>query len=279
MKSYKIAVIIPSRGLMFSRTAEEIVRNTRDINHKKFFAHGLPIPDCFEVPTQRALEDDEITHIWYVEDDMILLDNLLLALLQEDADVITCDYPADRNGRGVVFKAKDGQIVFGGLGCTLVKREIMDKMKPPYFRTDIKWRPTNLGSAVMFMASNPTSKADPEEYGKQDVNFFMKLHKVNAKISLYPITIGQRKLIKLGKAGTNNGAHQIENWTRVKKSYWKKYMDSMPVEEGSKLKTVRFKNGKTQNVSKEFAKRLVSQGKAEPLGPSAFILDTNGVDI
>jgi hypothetical protein len=63
----------------------------------------------------------------------------------------------------------------------------MDKLKPPYFRTDIKWHPTNLGTAVMFMAGNPTSKAQPDEYGKQDVNFFMKLHVAEATISLFPL--------------------------------------------------------------------------------------------
>jgi hypothetical protein len=53
----KVAVIIPSRGLMFSKTAEEIVRNTQGVPHQKFFAHKLPIPDCFEWPTIKALKD------------------------------------------------------------------------------------------------------------------------------------------------------------------------------------------------------------------------------
>jgi hypothetical protein len=275
----KVAVIIPSRGLMFSKTAEEIVRNTQGVPHQKFFAHKLPIPDCFEWPTIKALKDPDITHLWYVEDDMILPDDILRMMLNEPADVVTCDYPADKKGRGVVFKAKDGQIVFSGLGCTLVKREIMDKLKPPYFRTDIKWHPTNLGTAVMFMAGNPTSKAQPDEYGKQDVNFFMKLHVAEATISLFPLILGQRKLVKLGEAGTNNGAHQIEEWTKVKPNYWNKYMAAFPKEEGSKLKTVRFKDGRQMNVNKVFAAKLISEGKAEALGPSAFILDTNGVEI
>lgn len=275
----KVAVIIPSRGLMFSKTAEEIVRSTQGIPHRKFFAHKLPIPDCFERPTIKALKDPDITHIWYVEDDMILPDDILRNMLNEEADVVTCDYPAAKNGRGVVFMAKDGQIVFGGLGCTLVRRVTMDKLKPPYFRTDIKWHPTNLGTAVMFMASNPTGKADPDEYGKQDVNFFMKLHVAKASISLFPVVLGQRKLVALGKAGTNEGAHQIEEWTKLKPGYWNKYISSFPKEQGSKLKTIKFKDGRQMNVNKKFAAKLISEGKAEALGPSAFILDTNGVEV
>jgi hypothetical protein len=61
----KVAVIIPSRGLMFSKTAEEIVRNTQGLPHQKFFSHKLPIPDCFEWPTIKALKDPDITHFWY----------------------------------------------------------------------------------------------------------------------------------------------------------------------------------------------------------------------
>jgi hypothetical protein len=275
----KVAVIIPSRGLMFSKTAEEIVRNTQGVPHQKFFAHKLPIPDCFEWPTIKALKDPDITHLWFIEDDMILPDDILRMMLNEPADVVTCDYPADKKGRGVVFQARDGKVVFGGLGCTLVKREMMDKLKPPYFRTDIRWHPTNLGTAVMFMAGNPTGKAQPDEYGKQDVNFFMKLHVAEATISLFPLKLGQRKLVKLGQAGSNNGAHVVEEWTKLKPDYWLKYISTFPKEEGSKLKTVKFKDGRQMNVNKAFAKKLIAEGKAEALGPTAFILDTNGVEL
>jgi hypothetical protein len=273
----KVAVIIPSRGLMFSKTAEEIVRNTQGVPHRKFFAHRLPIPDCFEWPTIKALKDPDISHFWYVEDDMILPDDILRMMLNEEADVVTCDYPADKTGRGVVFQARDGQVVFGGLGCTLVKRKIMDKLKPPYFRTDIKWHPTNLGSAVMLMAAQGEAKAD--EYGKQDVNFFMKLHEAGALISLFPLKLGQRKLVKLGEAGSNDGAHQIEEWTKLKPDFWLKHISKFPKEDGSKLKTVKFKDGRQMNVNKAFAKKLIAEGKAEALGPTAFILDSNGIEL
>jgi hypothetical protein len=56
-------------------------------------------------------------------------------------------------------------------------------------------------------------------------------------------------------------------------------MAAFPKEEGSKLKTVRFKDGRQMNVNKVFAAKLISEGKAEALGPSALSLDTNGVEI
>ena len=50
----KVAVILPSRGLMFSKTAEEIINNVKGVPHKFFFSHKRPIPECFEIPTEEA---------------------------------------------------------------------------------------------------------------------------------------------------------------------------------------------------------------------------------
>jgi hypothetical protein len=207
---------------------------------------------------------------------MILPDDILRMMLNEPADVVTCDYPAAKDGRGVVFQAKDQHIIFGGLGCTLVKTSILLRLKPPYFRTDIKWHPTNLGSSVMLTAGQGTPKAD--EYGMQDVNFYMKLHQVNATMSLFPITLGQRKLVKLGEAGTNNGAHQIEEWKKLNKNFWLKHISKFPKQEGTKLQTVVFPNG-LANVSKAHAAKLVKEGLAELSKPKAFIMDANGVEL
>lgn len=272
----KVAVIVPSRGLMFSKTAEEIVQNTSGVPHQKFFAHKLPIPDCFEWPVRKALKDPSFTHLWFVEDDMILPEDILRNMLNlGTADVITCDYPVAKTGQGAVFTAKDGQVVFGGMGCTLVKREIMDKLSPPYFRTDIKWRPTNYGTSIMLTAGEGPPKDD--EYGMQDVNFYMKLREAGATFEVFPQVLGQRKLLELGKAGTNDGAHKIEEWTKVKPNYWLKQISKFPVMPGSKLKTVEFDSGRRMNVSKAFADKLVKDGKAKLLKPSAVIIDTNGV--
>lgn len=263
---------------MHSRTAEEIVRNTQGVPHKKFFAHKKPIPDCFEDPLLEALKDPSFTHIWFCEDDMILPDNILKNLLNAmTADVITCDYPVSGAGQGAVFKAKDGQVVFGGLGCTLVKREALDKIKPPYFRTDIKWRPANYGSSIMFSAYKGTPRKD--EYGYQDVNFYMKLRESGATFEVFPDVLGQRKLVALGKVGTNDGAHQIEQWEKVKPNYWLKHISKFPKQPASKLKTVVYPNGTQMNVGKDFAKKLIKEGKVEAIKPSALIIDVNGVEL
>jgi hypothetical protein len=47
-------------------------------------------------------------------------------------------------------------------------------------------------------------------------------------------------------------------------------MAAFPKEEGSKLKTVRFKDGRQMNVNKAFAAKLISEGKAERFRPQRF---------
>src|SRR4051812_9654624 len=124
--SIKVGVILPSRGLMFSETADEILQNLKGIDHKFFFSHRQPIPDCFEKPTNRALLDDSITHLWFVEDDMKLAPDTLSKLLVVNRAVVTVDYPVNADGRGSIFKV-DKQIVFCGTGCLLVKREVFNE--------------------------------------------------------------------------------------------------------------------------------------------------------
>lgn len=206
MNKIKVAIILPSRGLIFSRTAEELLVNLKDYDHKIFFSHRKPIPECFEFPTTNALADKEVTHLWFVEDDMILPPTILKDMLDKDLAVVTVNYPTTKNKDAAVLSVK-GRVVYGGTGCTLVKREVFNELPKPYWRTDIMWKPKNLGETIKFMARR---RQKPDGYGYHDVNFFMNLYKLDIPVHKLDYTIGQRKLIALGKSGSNNGAHQIE---------------------------------------------------------------------
>src|SRR6185503_1511904 len=122
----KIAVILPSRGLMFSQTADEILQNLKELQkwypagYKFFFSHRRPIPECFEEPLKKALADKEVTHIWLVEDDMILPPNTLTDLINKDKAVVTVNYPTTSKGDAATLTIR-GQVIYGGTGCTLVK--------------------------------------------------------------------------------------------------------------------------------------------------------------
>lgn len=263
----KVAVILPSRGLIFSQTAEEILANTKGVPHRFFFSHRRPIPACFEEPTNRALADTEITHLWFVEDDMILPSDVLKQMLDRDLAVMTANYPTTDKADAAVLTIK-GRIIYGGTGCTLVKREVFDELKKPYFRDDIAWIPKNMGDYIKFTAI----KRKDRGYGYHDVNFFMNLFKLEIPVHKLDITLGQRKLKAWGKAGTNDGAHQIDEWHKVKKDRYFTLRKNLPVQEQGNLVEVATKSG-SYLTSKDHAERLIKAGLATKPPRKAVVLD------
>ena len=266
----KVGVIFPSRGLVFSRTANELLDNLTDIPHKIFFSHKKPIPECFNNPLEEALKDKKITHIWFVEDDMVLPERILHTMLFEDKAVVTCDYPINKDGRGSVFKIKD-QIIFCGTGCLLVKREVFDELKRPIFRTDIRWRMKNYGDFIK-MSSHIVEE---EGYGLHDINFSMALYERGIPIHELPVKLAQRKLLSLGKAGSNNGAHNIEIWTKIKKDHLLKTIKSWPAEKYGKLITIDTEYGH-MNVTQSHANKLIKMGMATKLPNKQLVIDWSG---
>jgi hypothetical protein len=239
---------------MFSQTADEILQNVKGIPHKFFFSHRKPIPECFEQPTQKALVDETITHLWFVEDDMILPSDTLQKLLAMDKAVVTADYPVNKDGRGSIFSIK-GQIVFTGTGCLLVKREVFDELQQPYFRTDFRWNIKNYGDHLKMTSSRQSNLAG---YGLHDVNFGMNLYAKNIPIHAIDTVLGQRKLIALGKAGSNDGAHNIEAWTKVKPNHLLNEVKKWPVEKKGELVSVTTPTGEVF-TSKKHAAKLVKE--------------------
>lgn len=266
----KIGVIFPSRGLVFSRTAEELLTNLQGFKHEIFFSHKKPIPECFNDPLEWALQDKEVTHIWIVEDDMVLPPNILQEMVAQDKAVVAVDYPVNKDGRGSVFTVKK-QIIFCGTGCLLVKREVFDELKRPIFRTDIRWRMKNYGDFIK-MSSH---QVEEEGYGLHDINFCMALYERGIPIHELPIKLSQRKLISLGKAGSNNGAHNIEIWSKIKKDHLLKTIKSWPAEKYGKLITVDTEYGH-MNVTQAHAKKLIKMGMATKLPNKQLVIDWSG---
>lgn len=271
----KVAVILPSRGLTFSQTADEVLQNVKDIPHKFFFSHRKPIPECFETPTQKALEDPEITHLWFVEDDMVLPAGVLQQLLDADANAVTCDYPVTKDDRGSVFYDQGGSVVFCGTGCLLVKRQVFDSIKAPYFTDKVRWTMLNYGEAVKL-----TGVYGSAGYGTHDITFSIKLWKTGVIIEVLKTKLGQRKLVALGKPGTNEGAHNIEVWTKIVKNARLKAIQVQPVALGAKTKlvTVDTPNGGI-TTSRKHADNLVEQGLASYPPRRFTIIDDSEVEI
>ncbi len=205
----KIAVILPSRGLIFSQTAEELLENLEEYSYDIFFAHGLSIPDCFNKPLDLALKGP-YTHFWIVEEDMILPKNTLKRLLAKKVPAIMCDYPMDSDGRAAIFRDPNGDVIYGGTGCLLVTPQFLKQYKQPIFHTDIAWD-IKVGETVE-LTQRPVKG---NLYGLHDVNFSLEAYRKGMPIKVSPVVCGHRKLKALGKAATNKGEHDIEVWTKL----------------------------------------------------------------
>lgn len=273
----KVAVILPSRGLLFSQTADEILQNLKGVHHRFYFSHRQRLPDCFENPTLRALKDKDITHLWFVEEDMVLKPTTLKKMLQADANAVTCDYPVTKDGRGSVFYDNGGQVVFCGTGCLLVKREVFNSLKKPYFTDKIRWTMLNYGESVKMIA---VQNKKTEGYGLHDITFCVKLWKTGVLIKVLPIKLSQRRLLNLGKAGTNDGAHNIEIWSKIVKNKRLKALQALPVALGAtgKLVTVDTPTGGV-NTTRKHAEKLVEQGLATYPPRRYTIIDDSEVNL
>ena len=187
--------------------------------------------------------------------------------------MVVVDYPVTEDGKGAVFSVK-GEVIFSGTGCTLVKREVFDELKKPYFRTDICWNIKNYGDLIK-LTGVPRGQVK-DGYGLHDVNFFISIKQRGIPIHLADFKAGQRKLKAWGKAGTNDGAHQIREWRKIKKDYLLNQVKQWPIEPKGELVTVLTDTGEIL-VSESHAKTLIDKGLATNPPKKAVIIDDSEV--
>lgn len=120
---------IPTRGLVHAKTVESVLANTTDIH----FVIGKPMPDCFNSIVQAGLEA-EADYIWFVEEDNECPKGVLEALLSLDADIATLPYTVGGN-HSHIYK-RDNEILWCGLGCTLIKTDVFRALPAPWFEVN-----------------------------------------------------------------------------------------------------------------------------------------------
>lgn len=207
----KLAVILPSRGLMFSETFEELLRELEGFNYEIFWAHAKGLPECFNEPTERALADPDVFALLFCEDDMIIPKGVLQEMFDANYPVVALDYPFQQQGDATVLHDPNGYAFWTGTGFMLVARGVLEQMDKPIWRTDTTFDPFIDKDTIHFWPR----KLDKIYYGLHDLRFGLVLYSAGLPIKTLDRTAGQRKLDKLGEAGTNNGAHKIIELTEV----------------------------------------------------------------
>lgn len=137
-----IGACVPSRGLVHSRFMQDVIAATLGYNVNWYFSHGNPIPDAQNILVEEALGDKN-DYLFLVEDDQQLPHDILRHLLEADADIAVADYPVRGDKHCVTYA--NGVLQYAGLGCTLVKAEVFEKLDKPYFRTDTEYVMTKEG--------------------------------------------------------------------------------------------------------------------------------------
>ena len=207
----KLAVVLPSRGLMYSETLEELLDELEGYNYEIFWSHANPLPKCFNDPTERALADKDVFAVLYVEDDMIIPRGILGQMFAAKYPVVALDYPFQQQGDATVLHDPKGYAYWSGTGFLLVAKQVLQQMEKPIWRTDTTFDPFIDTDTIHFWPR----KLDKVFYGLHDLRFGLLLYSAGMPVYPMPTTAGQRKLVKLGKAGTNNGAHEIMELTEV----------------------------------------------------------------
>lgn len=209
----KLAVVLPSRGLLFSETLEELLGEleTLDFPYEIFWAHEKSLPDCFNEPTERALADPAVFAVLFCEDDMIIPKGILRKMFATNYPVVALDYPFRQNGDSTCLHDPEGRAYWTGTGFLLVAKTVLQQMEKPIWQTGRTFDPFIDKDTIHFWPR----KLDKVYYGLHDLNFGLVLYSAGMPIMVMDETAGQRKLVKLGEPNTNNGAHQIEELTEV----------------------------------------------------------------
>lgn len=203
----RIAVIFPSRGLAFSETVEEVIREINSVNveARVFFSHSRKIPDCFNMPAGLAL-NAQFTHFWFVEDDMLLPEGILQEMLDMDVPAVTADYPVTDDAYSICYD-NQGHVMWSGTGCLLMDRDTMLRVYP--FSTD--WMYT--WSSHGWQKQPLTETHRPNAYGLHDVHLGMTLYNQGTPLAVVPTMANQRRVTRFGEEKRNaNGWHDIETY-------------------------------------------------------------------
>jgi len=211
----EVACVIPTRGLVFTECIRMVLMNFAFLEQEIQIAlsSDLPIPDAHNKLVKRTLEKTDANLIWMVEADHAP-DPLTLAVMMEaNDDIVTVHYALDHPGYDdAVFCFADGSIAWGGLGCTLIKRKVFEKMKYPYFRADTDYlieRDDN--GKIAILTKNPIKTAQPgKKYGTHDVDFYRTALEFGFSVTVLDLWCRHLKVVKYGEQRTNKGCHLIK---------------------------------------------------------------------
>lgn len=199
-----IQAVLPTRGLIYAKTIKGLLNNISQENIN--IIDGLPMPDCFNVGTQIAL-DKGADYIWFVEEDNELPDGALESLLREarkGKKIITVDYTVGGNNSHI-YKI-NSEPAWCGLGCTLIAREVFESIKSPWFEVD---KHLNFADNGFTIKSIPKEVVGNKFGGHDSLFFYTKARPLGYKIKVIDGHFEHYRCKEIPKRELNNGNYTI----------------------------------------------------------------------
>lgn len=202
-----IALAVPSRGLIFTQVSEALERECSFHDVRAYYSYDKAIPGAHNSLVEQIISDEKVygkfTHIWFVEEDTVPPVDSLSDLLAADSGISFIDYGVS----GWSCSARQGnEILWCGLGCTLIKREVFDAVAYPWFRSDKTLR-----------LNDWKWVENPSKYGGQDIWFCRQAVEKGYTIKEVEGECVHLQLEVLGQAGMNNGLHIIKEKEKIMK--------------------------------------------------------------
>ena len=207
----KVAILVPTRGLVFTEVEEYIEDVRRTYPHISIYrTHNLPIPDCFNTVAEQALQDPTNDYFWFIEEDTVppikTLDKFLEAMAF--SDIAAVDYGFNGGWNTIVRSEINEKILFTGFGCTFMKRKVLEAFDKPIFKAN---RAFNI-SAMQWMPVDPS-----KVYGQYDIIFGSEARKKGFIFTQVEGECKHLQLLSLGAKEINNGLHVIGEKDRIAK--------------------------------------------------------------
>ena len=192
--------VCPTRGLVFEQTINSIRATEIELN-REFLVESGNLPTVQNDLVRQALESYP-DYIWFIEDDMQVPEGTLRQMVKMDKAIIAVDYPVD-NGYSTITRQKD-EILWCGLGCTLVRRGVLEAVGDPWFTIDHSWR---------IDSENPfkiTKIDNPSKYGGHYINFVIRARELGYEIHQLPgVEAKHLRTTALQKGQGNDGVFEV----------------------------------------------------------------------
>lgn len=201
----RLAVICPQRGITYTEVVASMFRELNPVLYEPrvFMSHNIPVPRAFNELVKASLEYHP-DWILFWEEDVVPPDGSLKEIfsyaISHPAGAYFLEYPLPGGWSSCVEHEITHELLYGGLGFTLVKASVFKEIPFPWFRADKAFR----------LNDNAWIDVPPEkQYGLYDINFFCQMRKRGHMIERVAGICRHLKLEKLGTPQVNNGIHVV----------------------------------------------------------------------